>query len=203
MARPMKFDRDRAIEIATETIRTEGYEQASVKALSEQLGITRSSFYNTFGSRESLFGEVIERYAPSAPDAALYGPVQAPILPILESVLRNICSVRSKDEHGRGCIIVNSICELCPSPDGPAAMLAEMVNSSLQRLEELLEIARLGNEIPAPSDVRALALALQNLMIGLNVMSKVVRSEDELWLVAETTLRGLGLFPHPAGNGAQ
>lgn len=195
MARPMKFDKDQAIEIAAEVIRNDGYEQASVKALSERLGITRSSFYNTFGSREELFAEVIRRYAPVAPDAPLYDKVEGPILPLLERVLRNICHIRTSDQQGRGCLIVNSICELCPSADGPAPMLAELAKGSTKQLESLLDIAQKQQEIPQDANLHALALALQNLMIGLNVLSKVVRSEEELWMVAHTTLQGLGLLP--------
>lgn len=193
MARPMKFDRDKAIDVATEAIRSEGYEQASVKALSEKLGITRSSFYNTFGSREALFAEVIRRYAPTAPDAPLYEEINGPILPLLESVLKKICHIRSSDPGGHGCIIVNSICEMCPSTEDPAVMLMDMAAGSSKRLEELLVIAQTNKEIPADANPRALALALQNLMIGLNVLSKVVQSEDDLWLLTETTLKGLGL----------
>lgn len=194
MARPRKFDRNEALDIATEIIRTGGYEQASVKTLSEHLGISRSSFYNAFGSREELFSEIIGRYAPAAPDAPLYAPVAGPVLPLIENVLRNICRTRANDPGGKGCIIVNAVCELCPSTEGPAPMLGSMATGSTRRLEELLEIARSQGEIAGDADVHALALALQNLMIGLNVLSKVVRTEDELWLLTRTTLKGLGLL---------
>lgn len=73
-------------------------------------------------------------------------------------------------------------------------MLAELAKGSAVRLQELLAIAQAQNEIPPDANVRALALALQNLMIGLNVLSKVVRSEEELWLLTQTTLKGLGLL---------
>lgn len=195
MARPSKFDRNEALDIVTETIRIDGYEKASVKALSERLGISRSSFYNAFGSRQELFTEVVTRYAVTAPDAELYGEVSGPILPILHRVLRKICHVRTTDGNGRGCIIVNSISELCPAPDGPAAMLNDMATGSTERIAELLRIARTQGEIDDAADVHVLALAVQNLMIGLNVLSKVQRSEDDLWRLAEMTLKGLGLYP--------
>ncbi len=195
MARPSKFDRKEALDIATEAIRSGGYERASVKALSERLGISRSSFYNAFGSREAFFAEIIARYSMTAPDAPLYGEVKGPVMPVLYEVVRNICRVRAADPEGRGCIIVNSISELCPSADGPAPMLARLAAGSTSRIEELMTVAREQGEIGGTADVHALALALQNLMIGLNVLSKVVRDEDDLWLLSETTLRGLGLFP--------
>ncbi|UTD28881.1 TetR/AcrR family transcriptional regulator [Bradyrhizobium sp. WD16] len=198
MARPMKFDREEAIRIATEAIRSDGYEHASVKALSEKLGISRSSFYNTFGTREALFAEVIDRYAPTAPDAPLYDEVEGAILQLIERVVRAICHVRTEDVGGKGCIIVNSIAELCPASEGPALLLADLAACSTRRIEDLLTMARDAGEIAADANIHALALALQNLMIGLNVISKVVRSEAELWLLAETTLRGLGLM---AGEG--
>lgn len=194
MARPMKFDREEAIRSATEAIRSDGYEHSSVKALSERLGISRSSFYNAFGTREALFAEVIDRYAPTAPDAPLYGAANGPILPLIERVVRAICRVRTEDAGGKGCIIVNSIAELCPAPEGPGLLLADLAACSTRRLEELLTMARDADEIAADANIHALALALQNLMIGLNVISKVVHSEAELWLLAETTLKGLGLM---------
>jgi TetR/AcrR family transcriptional repressor of nem operon len=200
LARPSKFDRNEALDVVTEAIRTGGYEQASVKALSERLGISRSSFYNAFGSREALFDEVIARYSATAPDAPLYGDVTGPILPVLHGVLRNICHVRTADPEGRGCIIVNSISELCPSPVGPAPLLTKLATSSTSRIEDLLRLAREHGEIDSNANIHALALALQNLMIGLNVLSKVVRDEGDLWLLTETTLRGLGLFPPKASN---
>lgn len=190
----MKFDRNQAIAIAMDEIRTGGYEQASVKALSQRLGISRSSFYNTFKSREDLFAEIITHYLPSAPDAPLYAPIIGPVLPVIESVLHNLCKIRASEDGANGCIIVNSLCELCPSEESPALMLTTLANGSTRRFEELLSVAKVQGEIATDANIHALALSLQNLMIGLNVLSKVVRSEDELWLLTETTLKGLGLL---------
>ena len=42
--------------------------------------------------------------------------------------------------------------------------------------------------------MHAKALALQTLMVGLNVLCKVVRDEGELWASARATLDGLDLL---------
>ena len=59
MARPSKFDREDALDVVMNQIWQTGYRNNSVKSLAEVLGITRSSFYNAFGSQEQLFKEVL------------------------------------------------------------------------------------------------------------------------------------------------
>ena len=198
MARPAQFDRKEAVSAAMNAIWRNGFSQSSVKTLSELLGITRSSFYNAFESREALLREALSEYAAQSPDAVLHAEVTGLVRPLLTAVFRDICRVRASDPEGRGCLVINTVCELCPDTEGLGAELAELVLGSAERLETLLKIARDGGEIPKGADVHALALALQNLMIGLNVLCKVVRSEEELWLLTCTTLDGLGLL---AGNG--
>ena len=62
MGRPTSFNRDEAIETVMQEMWRNGYEANTVKALSERLGITRSSYYNAFGSREALFKLALEKY---------------------------------------------------------------------------------------------------------------------------------------------
>ena len=194
MARPAKFDRREALNAAMNAIWKNGFEPSSVKALSELLGITRSSFYNTFVSREALLREAIPVYAAQSPDAPLHNGEAASALRLISKVFRDVCRVRATDPEAKGCLIINTVCELCPDTEGLGAELADLVLGSAKNLERLLAMARDAGELARDADIHALALALQNLMIGLNVFCKVVRSEDELWLLARTTLEGLGLY---------
>lgn len=198
MARPAKFDRREALLAAMNAIWKHGFDQSSVKKLSELLGITRSSFYNTFGSQEALLREVLSEYNASSPNAPLYKEVATPVLPLITAVFRDMCKALTEDPESRGCLLVNSVSELCPDTEGLGKELADTVLGSVEQLHSLLELAREGGEIPKSSDTRALALAVQNLMIGLSVFSKVVRNGDELWLASRTTLHGLGLVANDA-----
>lgn len=197
MARPSKFDRDDALNRAMDAIWKDGFEQSSVKALSGLLGITRSSFYNAFGSREALFREALPGYAEMSPGAPLYRQIEPPVLPVVTQAFHDICRARADDPDGRGCMIINTVCELCPDTEGLGAVLAADVLGSAARMEALMAMARDNGEIPETADPHALGLALQNLMVGLNVFSKVVRDGDELWLLTRTTLEGLGLYREP------
>ena len=195
MSRPREFDRTEAIETVMNEIWKNGYEACSVKALSEKLGIARSSFYNAFGSREALFKEALVKYFNQSPDKAFADAREGVrVKALMTRTFREVCRVRASDPAGRGCMAINSAAELCNVHEELGNLLADAILGSLSCLEKLLQWGVEQGEIDADADTHALALALQNLLIGLNLMCKVVRDEDELWLAAEATLRGLRLL---------
>ncbi len=195
MGRPAKFDRRAAVERVMNEIWRHGFEACSVKAISETLGITRSSFYNAFGSREALFLEALELYFSLSPDKALAAmDNKTSILKVLTNVFREVCRRRAADPEARGCMAVNCVAELVGVDDTLGPVLEKAILGSLDRLEHLLGQAAANGEIEDKGDLREKALALQNLLIGTNVMAKVVRSEDDLWAATRQTLKGLGLY---------
>lgn len=202
MARPLGFDREKAVQTAMQEIWRSGYEANSVKAIAQKLGISRSSFYNTFGTREDLFREALLAYFEQSPDRRLHEDCSgASVKALLTATFREICRVRAADPEGRGCMAINCLCELKGGPhDRIGDLVASAVIGSQARLHELLDMAVERGELGKDTDTRAAALALQTLMVGINAMSKAVRSEADLWLSARATLRGLGLLDESAGT---
>ncbi|MFT6659480.1 TetR/AcrR family transcriptional regulator [Maritalea sp.] len=197
MGRPTAFDREQAIDDAMHIIWRDGYEASSVKALSEQLGITRSSFYNAFGSREALFQEALQNYCKQSPDYALalaFPPIDVKML--LTLVFREACAARADDPQARGCFAINSVAELSNHNEVLSPVLENLVLGSINQIQTILNWGVASKEFPRDLDTRAMALSLQNLLMGLNVMCKVVRSEDELLLAAQTTLKALGMYEY-------
>lgn len=195
MGRAAKFDREAAVEICMNEIWRNGFEACSVKALSEKLGITRSSFYNAFGSREALFLEVLALYFTQTPDQVL-GDVDAktPVRRLLTDFFIEVCRTRATDPDAKGCLAVNCISELVGVDETLGPVLENTVRASIDRLEAVLETAAANGEIENDGHLREKALALQNLIIGLSVLSRVVHSEKALLSVAKQTLMGLGLY---------
>lgn len=195
MARPAKFDRDEALETIMQAFWRDGYDSCSVKALSEMLGISRSSFYNAFGTREALFKEIIERYFAITPDIPLgKAAMDTPLKPLLTRVFKDICSVLSADKDARGCLAVNSATELCGRHDTLGPFMAEYLLANLTRLKTLLRWAVERGELPRDTDINGKALALKNLILGINVLSRIVTSKEQLWTTARTTLTALDLI---------
>jgi len=195
VGRPLSFDRAAAVETVMNEIWRRGYEACSAKALAEALGITRSSFYNTFESREALFEEVLALYVSRAPDHGLSEIREGdPVLPRISGMFREISRVRAEDNDAKGCLAVNAIAELVGVDETLGPYMEEMIMGSIDRFERLVRQAAAQGEIPSTKNARGKALALQNLLVGLNVLSKVIRSEKELWAVAKEALEGLGLY---------
>ena len=90
--RPAQFDRDAALDAALMAFWRDGYQANSVKALSERLGITRSSFYNAFESQEAVFLEALDRYLERSPDRAFaYVTQEGSICGLIAETFKSIC----------------------------------------------------------------------------------------------------------------
>lgn len=195
MGRTIQFDRDAAIDWVMNEIWRVGFEACSVKSISESLGITRSSFYNTFESREALFIEALHHYFHDSPDRKLSAYVESkrPLV-LLCQVFREACRVRASDPEHRGCLAINCVSELVGGNDVLGPPLEDAINQSIERFNHLLAHSVKMGELPDTSNIQQLALAIQNLLMGLNTLSKVVKSEQKLWATAEVTLRALGVY---------
>lgn len=195
MVRPMKFDRDAAIDIALGVMWRDGYGEASVKSLSATLGITRSSFYNAFGSREALFQLVLERYVTVIPEAELFAlSKDDPLSPTLTRVIRKACEIRGSDPERRGCLAANTIAEILPTDDAAGEVVRELALATLSHLEKLVDWAKDRGEVDLTTNSRDLALAIHGMIMGLNLQSKFVADSNELWRSASTSLKALGLL---------
>ena len=194
MGRPKEFDRDEAITTVMNEIWEHGYEACSAKSISEKLGITRSSFYNAFGSREDLFGEILEIYNGPTSDQAWF-PIDdtASVLKAITEGIRKVCKARINDDSARGCLVINSIAELVSRNEQLGPVVQDVFRNNIEYLEKVLSVAAERGEIEN-RDLRVKALALQNVLIGLNVMSKVIRDEDELWAATKHSLQALELY---------
>ncbi len=195
MARPMAFDKETAVDQAMRLIWRDGYEASSVKSLSEALGITRSSFYNTFGSRDDLFKLALQRYLSVIPEAALFTEAAEDSLPaFMTALMRDVCRMRTTENKGMGCLAANSLAELLPSDTEAAKSIGDLTQGLIQRLSVLVAGAISRGEMSKDIDPNAMGLAVHGMIMGINLQSKVITNETQLWTSAQQSLRGLGLY---------
>lgn len=199
--RPLEFDRDEAVQIAVGEFWSRGFQAVSISDLAEAMSITRTSFYNSFGDRESIFREALDAYRRCAPDTEFtkIQPGMA-VTPVFFRVFREICRMRSKDPERRGCLIVNSIGEIQELDPQSKAYLEDVLLTSKAMFQRLLKQAAEQREIPPLADAKAAGGAFMSFLIGINDLSKIVCSERELWAVCRDFLGRYGFVESTLKN---
>lgn len=173
MGRPREFDEGQALERAMQVFWAKGYEPASLHDLTRAMGLSRSSLYETFGSKHGLFLAALERYGDLivgrlAAELAGDGSPRQAIARVFELAVDS--ATRQRDR--RGCFLGNCAVEVAPSDRAAAAR----VRAGLARMEDAFHAAIVGaqraGEIAPGRDPRALARYLTSSLNGLRVMAK-------------------------------
>ena len=192
MARPREFNHDQVLDAALATFWARGYEATSLADLTAAMGLSKSSFYEAFGSKHALFLKVIDRYGET---------VVAPRLALLETgnwaggtiavLFEHIIEAALAEEPCRGCLAGNAAAELLPGDSAAAPH----INACLMRYEEafhgILTRARDSGEFSPGRSVRVLARFLAACLLGLNVMAKAGAGRDALNDIADGALASL------------
>ncbi|MFT5306592.1 MAG: TetR/AcrR family transcriptional repressor of nem operon [Chitinophagales bacterium] len=194
MGRPSKFNRLEALATLKGEIWTNGFELSSVKSLSEKLGITRSSFYNSFKSREDLFEELLDDYSQAINGKEIFSIKENEnVLFTITKKMELICLYMVNDQDKRGCLAVSNIQDVVNKNERLDTYINTFFSMNVEHFVKVLNIAISRGELN-PCDTRIKAIALQNLMVGISEMSKIFRKESELWAAIKETLKGLELY---------
>lgn len=181
MAGKKAFDADAAEEAAMLVFWERGYADASLDTLGAAMGVGRSSFYNAFGDKASLFQRSLTRYGSRYGDrykralASQPTDLRAAITAFFDVTLERIADPAVP----RGCLIAQSV---IAGPSLPSAA-AEQANALLgvQRKRILTALVAAGVSA-APADEVALQLAAVNQ--SLAVLSRTGVSAEQLESIA-------------------
>ncbi|MEH6561365.1 MAG: helix-turn-helix domain-containing protein [Marinobacter sp.] len=113
MARAAIHNRQDSLERALNVFWQKGFHATSLKDLEKALDMRPGSIYATFGSKDGLFQESLERYARLAL-AELERTLNACDSPLagLSAYLRQLGGLRDQDLPSRACMLVKSLLEL-------------------------------------------------------------------------------------------
>ncbi|MCV6576515.1 MAG: TetR/AcrR family transcriptional regulator [Cohaesibacter sp.] len=115
MGRPKKFDQETVLSSAENCFWSHGIHRTSISALVESMNIQRSSFYNSFSSREYILGLILERYWARSPLGTLEQNVSsAQGLDYLARFFADYCYFLALSAKGKGCLFFNGMSELAP-----------------------------------------------------------------------------------------
>lgn len=190
--RPRAFDRDAALMQATRLFWQKGYEATSISDLTEALGIGSPSLYAAFGSKEALYTEALTHYARNF-EALVWGQFASAktARDAVHALLFDSATALTgcAGDNPRGCMVALS----SVGSDGHEA-LGELLRSAravtLDRLKARFSQAVEAGEIPADTDIHALARFVQTVQNGMSILARDNVGSDELRGVAEVAMLG-------------
>jgi TetR/AcrR family transcriptional repressor of nem operon len=174
MARTKDFDENEVLIKAVNLFWHKGYNGTSMQDLVEGLGISRSSLYDTYGDKHTLFMKALESYKASASDMMcniINNAVSAKVA--IRRLLELTTLELVGDDLHKGCFMTNAAVEVAPHD----TEVNNVVCQNDQQIEDAFYVAinkgQESGEITSKQDARALARFIFNSAQGIRVSAKL------------------------------
>ncbi|MEM7516925.1 MAG: TetR/AcrR family transcriptional regulator [Planctomycetota bacterium] len=188
MPRPVEFDRDVVLEQAMDVFWIKGYEATSLLDLLSAMNLSKSSFYQAFGSKEELFLTCLSHYQEALAHSFEQGIAEAPTaLGFLEAYLASIADNRNKDAM-KGCLLMNTASEFAERHPEISRATKKGLNLLTRLFSGVIQQGQAEGEISKKADPAALGTFLLTTVAGLKTMAKAGTSKAKLRAVADSAL---------------
>ena len=184
MPKSVTFDREQVIENVMELFWKKGYNGTSMQDLVDVTGLNRSSFYNSFGDKFSLFGEALKFYQDRQNELLKesFSEARSPKNAII-SLFKGI-SDDIRNGNQKGCMITSCTSEMSGDPLVKDFLVANK-DKMVESFSTLIKQAQSSGEISLAKDPDTLALYLFSSLQGLRLTSMI---EPNLEAVSEEIL---------------
>lgn len=189
VGRPREFDEEKVLGIAMNYFWDQGYDNASLSQLLQKMGISKSSFYQSFGSKQALFERCLDLYVKHQTswieEQLLHKSAKRILIDILNI---SITEIKQQGEI-RGCLVMNSA-EICYKkyPD-----LSQLINRQFVKFHELfthlIETGQKQGDISSKHSASMLSSIFLNTLNGLSVLIKAGADEK----IIEQVIQGFDL----------
>jgi TetR/AcrR family transcriptional repressor of nem operon len=186
--RPRGFDETQALDAAMRLFWAEGYEGASIEALTTAMGMPRASLYQHYGDKEALFLTAIEHYArtrlvPLFGTLGGGGTLAADLEAFLDAVVRHATA----DAAHLGCLIASVLSDAAGSAPRMRQELALRFEQVEESIAARLRAAQEAGELSPCADVQALAGVLSAVARGIMLSARAGVAPEALRRTARAT----------------
>lgn len=173
MARTKDFDENEVLSKAIQLFWYKGYNGTSMQDLVDALGISRSSLYDTYTDKHTLFVKALESYQNTGA-----GQIQA-IIDETESAKETVKKMLELatndlvcDKQQKGCFMINAEVEVAPHDSEISALVCKNDQQMEDAFYRVIQKGKDNGEIKNQQDARALARFMFNTIKGMRVTGK-------------------------------
>ena len=154
--------------------------------------LSKSSLYQTFGSKHDLFQQCIGHYRQMMAGGLQQALDNAPsgkrfIAGFFTSLVEDTCNADTRI----GCLIMNTATELAPHDDEIGKLIKQGVERFSGIFQKAIERAQHEGDVAKDKDPRTLGYFLTSNLSGLNSMAKAGASRQVLRGIAQEIIQSL------------
>lgn len=173
--RPTAFNRDEVVAAAMNVFWEKGFDNASLDELTADIGISRSTLYNSFGGKDGLYDSASTAYLDYVVDVMVQPLVEGSAgIADLIAFLRQLAHITTTDEMPAGCLIINAISTAAPSPETDR-YLAQFETGFRLALTRAADHGEIAVKLVDP-----LVAILVAQTIGINITSKLTNPSERI-----------------------
>ena len=189
--RPAIFDREAAVMAATKLFWERGYEGTSFDELIAAMGISASSFYNSFGSKERLYCEATSSYLESS-GRWFFGILNDETTDTRTAFSRLFDATAeefTRGDHPAGCMVSVACLQTGPGLKNMREMMVEHRAFSEGAMAERIRRGIAEGDVPDDTDVDVLAAYLSAVARGLAVQARDGASRERIAQIGCVAMR--------------
>lgn len=191
MPKSVLFDKEKTIQRVTELFWEKGYNGTSMQDLVDVTGLNRSSIYNTYGDKFSLFTQALHHYKNSQTDFlnSLKNRAKSP-KEVINLLFEGVWS-ELNPQNNKGCFLSNCTTELANANKDVHEFLEVNHEMMISLFTELIKQAQIEGEIDKSKDSKVLANFLFSSLHGLRVTSMIETDKKAIKGIADQVLSAL------------
>jgi len=194
------FDRDAALDKAMKLFWERGYQGTSFDDLIHAMGISASSFYNSFGSKEELYCEATQSYLDSS-GRWFFGVLNDESTDTRTAFSRLFAATAeefTRGDHPAGCMISLACTHTPPALKSIREMMVELRAFSEGAMAGRIRKGIADGDVPGDTDVDMLAAYFSAVARGLAGQARDGGSREKLAEIGRLAMRAW-----PAGKAAR
>lgn len=192
MPRKEDFNRAEVLDKAKNVFWLKGYNGTSMQDLVDAMGLNRSSIYNSFGNKLSLYQESLEHYKSET--VAMREKVLQKDKNSLEIIgLMFLYAMRDivGDTANKGCMIINCATELGSQYQEVSTLVQNNQNGLFEFFEKLVKSGQKEGSIRKDETSEMLAYYLASAFQGFRITGLNLKDEKALKGIIQNTLRAI------------